>query len=939
MENFFVEQSTYMNRQVVKVFALVAIVLLTSCGRDLTPQELIAKAREHIEAGEFDAANIELKNAASKDPNNAEVRYELAEVALSLGDGPTAEKEARRAETLGMLSRDVILLVVKAIYLQGDFDRLLVESEKLPDKLKPEALADIRAYRAHAMIQKQQFRLADAEITKALELNENSVIAVLAKASYEAQVGRRETATTLTQRALEIDPNSSEAWALLGDLRAAGDDLPGAREAYDKAVANRYYVSLLQARRALIEAQLDDFDAANRDMEELFEAGYKDYPYYNFVSGYIAFEQENYLVASQVLEVAVAGNPEDPVAKLYLVASYMADGKLEQAQMIANQLYFAIPNSVEIARMFASLNIQKQDLDAAKATLAKLMEQQKDDPMGLGMLGTIALMEGKGDEAIEYLQRLSVISPENQSVQGMLNLAMTMRGDFVSDLVAAAEQQVSEEEFTTVLISAGAALQQGKLREALTIAENLQQQYPDKVEPLNMLAAIYLFAGDWRRGKTLLEQTLAIEPMEPSAVKSLAKIYLRINEETRAEQLLSAYLKENPQDKEAIGVQSQLIVATADFPEAEKRLIELLETDPENLEVQARLANLYFDNGRYEQVIFRTENLSEADIKAQPSLMELRGKSLANMGNAKGAAKVWERWVGFSPESTLANFYYADSLINANDFARALEHLEIARNLKPGYMPARLAIIRTTAQMGDMDKAFAEMKKLQSEMQEDRADVWYTQGWLNVKAGKLEPAVRALQKSLALQPTPETAMVLFTAMNSQGRTEEAITSLADWSEKFPESRTLMAVLGQSYLAQKANEKAVAVYQRLLAVDPQSVLALNNLAWLTREMDPQQALEYANQGNALAPADPYMMSTFGVLLAENGKPAEGEQMLRKAVKLYPDNVQLKLDLGRLLLGIGKPEAAKPYLDSVVGSQGSDALVAEAKDLLRSLNKGG
>jgi FimV-like protein len=253
-------------------------------------------------------------------------------------------------------------------------------------------------------------------------------------------------------------------------------------------------------------------------------------------------------------------------------------------------------------------------------------------------------------------------------------------------------------------------------------------------------------------------------------------------------------------------------------------------------------------------------------------------------------------------------------------------------------MPARLSIIRTTAQLGDMDKAFAEMKKLQSEMKEDRADVWYTRGWLNVKAGKLEPAVKALQKSLSLQPSPETALVLFTAMNSQGRTDEALTLLADWSDKFPESRTLMVVLGQSYLAQNATDKAIAVYQRLLAVDPQSVLALNNLAWLTREKDPKQALDYANRGNAIAPADPFMMSTFGTLLAENGKPADGEQMLRKAVKLYPDNIQLKLDLGRLLLKIGKPDAAKPYLESVIG-QGNDALVAEAKDLLLTMSKGG
>tara|TARA_R110002049_G_scaffold53223_17_gene149032 strand:- start:4838 stop:7639 length:2802 start_codon:yes stop_codon:yes gene_type:complete len=933
-----------MNRQLVKSLALgLAILaasgLLASCAKDLTPTEHIDKARSHIEAGEFDAATIELKNAASKDPHNAQARYELANVALATGEAATAEKEARRAEELGMLSRDVILLQVQAIYLQGDFDRLLEKSEKLPKKVPAPALADIHGYRAHALIQKQQFRLADAEIAKALKFNESSVIAILARASYEAQVGRRETAMTLTDDALKIDPSSAEAWALKGDLLVVDGELTAAREAYDNAVANRNYESLLLARRALVEAQLGDFDAAKSDIKTLNDGGFKEHPYVNFVKGYIEFEQENFAVASEVLEIAVAGNPQDPLAKLYLVASYMAEGKLEQAQLIANQLYYDIPNSVEVARMFASLSIQQQDLSAAKETLGKLLEQQQEDTMALGMLGTIAMMEGKGDEAIDYLQRLSELSPQNMSVQSMLSLARTMRGDFVDEIIAAAEMRVSEEEFSKVLISAGAALEQGRLKEAVTIAENLQQQYPDRVDPLNMLAAIYLYGGDWRRGKAYLEKSLLIAPMDPSAVKNLAKIYMRTGEEARAEAMLAAYLKANPDDLEAVGVQAELAVASKDFQDAEKLLAELQSKYPDNLEIQARLAKLYFDNGRYEQLSVLTENLSEDTIKQQPSLLELRGKSMMNLGNAEGAAKVWERWVEISPDSVLANFYYADSLANADDLEEALQHLEIARELKPGYMPARLSIIRLTALSGDMDTAFEEMEKLHSDVPEDRADVWYTQGWLDVRAGKLEAAEQALQTSLSLQPTPDTVMLLFTTLNSLGRPEEALTMLEAGSENFVRSISLMAVLGQSYLARDEKEKAIGVYKRLLRVQPDSVLALNNLAWLTRETDPEQALEYASRGNTLAPQDPYMLSTFATVLVANGDVGKGEQTLRKAVALYPENVQLKLDLGRLLLDIGKNEAARPYLELVIEGADNAETVAVARDLLSRTGKGG
>jgi putative PEP-CTERM system TPR-repeat lipoprotein len=932
-----------MNRELKRCLAfgaaiLVASSLLASCAKDLTPTEHIDKARGHIEAGEYDAATIELKNAASKDPHNAQARYELANVALATGEAATAEKEARRAEELGMLSRDVVLLQVQAMYLQGDFDRLLEKSEKLPKKVPAPALADIHGYRAHALIQKQQFRLADAEIAKALKLDESSVIAILARASYEAQVGRRETAMTLTDDALKIDPESAEAWALKGDLLVVDGELAAAREAYDNAVANRNYESLLLARRALVEAQLGDFAAAKNDIKTLNDGGFKEHPYVNFVKGYIEFEQENFAVASEVLEIAVAGNPQDPLAKLYLVASYMAEGKLEQAQLIANQLYYDIPNSVEVARMFASLSIQQQDLSAAKETLGKLLEQQQDDTMALGMLGTIAMMEGRGDEAIDYLQRLSELSPQDMSVRSMLSLARTMRGDFVEEIIAAAESRVSEEEYSKVLISAGAALEQGRLKEAVTIAENLQQQYPDRVHPLNMLAAIYLYGGDWRRGKAYLEKSLLIAPMDPSAVKNLAKIYMRTGEEARAESLLAGYLKENPDDIEAIGIQAELAVATKDLQEAEKLLVELQSLYPDNLEIKARLANLYFENRRYEQLSVLTENLSEDAIRQQPSLMELRGKSLMNLGNTEGAAKVWEKWVELTPESVLANFYYADSLAKAGKLEEALQSLAIARDLQPGYMPSRLAIIRVTALSGDMDTAFEEMEELQSDVSEERADVWYMQGWLNVRAGNLEAAEQALQKSLALQPTPDTVMLLFTTLNSLGKTEEALAMLEAGSEKFARNLGLIAVLGQSYLAQQEEDKAIAVYQRMLRVYPDSVVALNNLAWLMRDKDPGQALDYASRGNKLAPEDPYMLSTFGTVLVANGKPAKGEQTMRKAVALYPENMQLKLDLGRLLLNIGKADAARPYLELVIEGADSAETVAAARELLSSADKG-
>ena len=877
-----------MNKLIIKCLVVVSVLLVVSCARDMTSEERIAKARDYIAVGDYASANIELKSAALKDPGNAEIRSEMVGVAVTLGDGAAAEKEIRRAVELGMPPEQLTLLLVNAIYLQGDFERVILETERFPVQLEGPFMADILAYRAHAQMQLQQYKLADATIAEALNRHNNSALAVHAKASYEAQVGRSETAMTLAKKAVDIDPGSTDAWALIGDLYSAEGALPEALEAYDKAIEGREYASLVLARRAMVLAQLKKYGAANAAIRRVQAAGYSNQPYVNFVRGYIAFRQSNYAVATAALEKSVEFDEENPLSKLYLVASYLEEGKLEQAQVIANQLYYTIPNSVEVARMFASLNMRQQDFGAAKERLGTLLEVQEDDAVALGMLGSMALMEGKGDEAVGYLQRLSALSPDDESVQKMLNLAMTMRGDYITQVTSALEQQVASEDYDRMLLSAAAALKQGQLKEAVAIAENLQQQFPDSVGPLKMLASIHLSVNDWRTGQALLEQTLSLDPLEPSAVKTLAKIYLSTGEEARAMALISAYLKAFPNDKEALAIRAELVVATRDYEEAEKYLIESRDQDPGNLELQARLATLYFENGRYEQVSVLTESMSDDDIRMQPALMELRGKSLYILSNEEGAASVWDKWVDLAPDSALANFYKGDSLAKAGQLELALQSLEVS------------------------------------------------QGWLEVMAGDYAEAAQSLQKSVSIEPTPETVVLLVSALNSEGEADEALAALESGLDTFPRNTGLIAILGQTYISGNKTDKAIALYQRLLEITPESVLALNNLAWLLRDENPPQALEYATRASALAPEDPYVLSTMSVLLVGAGQTTEGEQMLRKAVALNPDNMQVKLDLGQLLIKLGNAASAESYLNAVIQSGQSEAQVAEATALLQSIN---
>ena len=81
---------------------------LSSCSKTQTAQALVAEAQQYQQKGDLKAAIIQLKNVLQKNPDDAEARYLLGTIYYETGDPKSAEKELRRALSLGM-SPDKVL--------------------------------------------------------------------------------------------------------------------------------------------------------------------------------------------------------------------------------------------------------------------------------------------------------------------------------------------------------------------------------------------------------------------------------------------------------------------------------------------------------------------------------------------------------------------------------------------------------------------------------------------------------------------------------------------------------------------------------------------------------------------------------------------------------------------------------------------------------------
>ena len=112
--------------------AIALMVGLSACSKTQSSEKLIADAKQYQQKGDNKAAVIQLKNALQKDPDNKEARYLLGAIYNQAGDPVSAEKELRKAVSLGVSAATALPDLAKALLVQGQFQKTLDETAADP---------------------------------------------------------------------------------------------------------------------------------------------------------------------------------------------------------------------------------------------------------------------------------------------------------------------------------------------------------------------------------------------------------------------------------------------------------------------------------------------------------------------------------------------------------------------------------------------------------------------------------------------------------------------------------------------------------------------------------------------------------------------------------------------------------------------------------------
>ena len=281
--------------RILSIFTLLATLI--ACGKEDSAEEYLARANQFIKGADYDSAVIELKNTLRKDNQSGEARWLLGKIYLDSGDVLSAEKELERALKLGWPQDDVIPALATSLLAQGKFAEVADLQEK---DLQPKPAANLLAAKSLAAMALGENSKAKKLVNKALNKDPDSTDALLAKSRILASQGDLSGAQDSLDALIALDPDNGPAWTLTGDLRMDEQKPDQALLAYNHAIDAQpeNYGALF--KRALLFLQLQDYTAAQADTDALLAVAPQS-PGPNYIQGLIDFQAGRYEEAISAL--------------------------------------------------------------------------------------------------------------------------------------------------------------------------------------------------------------------------------------------------------------------------------------------------------------------------------------------------------------------------------------------------------------------------------------------------------------------------------------------------------------------------------------------------------------------------------------------------------------------------------------------------------------
>jgi len=902
---------------------------LGACGKTQTTESLLADAQQYQQKGDVKAALIQLKNAVEKSPENGEARIALGNLELAMGDVPAAEKEFRKARSLGIGVERVMPLLGKALAQQGKFKDILIEVT--PDMAAKSA--PLMSLRGEALLTTGKTYDAKAAFEQALAINPNSGDALLGLARMAVMAKDREATTRYVDQAVAKDPKNPEVFMAQGTLLRMQGKSDEALAAFNQALVLDPAHRTAHIEKAYIEISRGKFPEAKTEID----AAQKNAPgnlLVTYTSALYEFTQGKYTAAQEHLQRVLKVSPDHMPSVLLAGASELQLGAIQQAEQHLRKYLNAAPNDVYARKLLAQVQLKNAQPADAAATLAPALKNAATDPQLLALAGESYMQVRDFSKASSYLEKAAELAPKAAGVRTSLGLSKLAQGDQsggLSDLAMATSLDPKSARATMALVQTEMGLKH--YDKALAAADALAKQEPKNPQVHNLKGAVNMVKGDIPAARAALEQALAIDPTFAPAVKNMARLDLVEKKPDAAKQRYEKVLEKDKNNVEAMTSLGQLAMLQNRPEEATSWFEKASNASPNAVQPAVTLGMHYLRTNQAPKALTLARKLQTTN-STSPELLDMLGQAQVANKDLTGALETYSKMANVVPKSATPQMRLAAVHMAMKNNAAATEDLKRAVELQPDLMPAHMAQVEMAMRSGRPDEALGIARQMQKV--NDKSPVGYaTEGDVLLAQNKATQAVPAYDKALALGKSPQLLVRSMQALNMAGKGKEAEARGNQWLKEHPNDPLVTMFVAETRLAGKDYKTAIPMLEGVLKQNPNNAAALNNLAYAYQQTKDPRALPTAEQAFKLAGDNPGVMDTLGWLLVEQGNTGRGLPLLQKASGLAPNASEIRYHLAVGLHKSGDKQGARKELDKLLAQGKPFAQADDARALLKTM----
>ena len=864
----------------LKVATLIAIVLLVvSCG-DTSTETHIQRADAFLEQKEVPEAIIELKAALRKDELNPLLRFKLGEALYYDGEFVLASDEFERALEKGYEKNLVVPWLLNAYIHSFRYE----DAFKLLDELTEEQRVEVVYQETKLAIFSYKLERAELILNRlkndpkiSAQYNYLNALFLKAKKASSTQI------LTAFDKSLTKNPNISEVWLQKGLFLLDENRLNEAEIAFKKSIDVAFYWDVLP-RISLIHVYFmnKDFEKAENELNLGIEK-YKDVPLFTYFSAVIQYHRGNYENADKLLEWVIKKFPSYfPAVYLHAEVKYELN-KLTLAQTLVNKLRVRHERNKNLENLQARIFLKEKKAQKAAEALAKFSYHELD-LHDLFLLAESYMNMNDPVKASEVFELASKREPSNKKVQ--IGLALSQLYSGKDDAALAAFKVLKDNDnYSVVALSVLVHLHLGKgeFNKSLEIIESYIKDYPNSEAGYHLKALVFLRQKQYDLAREWFNKAEAFAQSSIPAI-NLAILDILEGHLKSAKNRLEAILKEDRSHIRALLLLADVEEKRGEEEKAYQLVKQAWMNSEKLIEPKLRFLKLAAKRKDEQSIIAIEKELVQLSLSITErvkvygalvsSFIEIDKTELA-LQHAKALESV-------TPMSPSVLFLVASLMSKANQqLEEANERLEKALEF-PMSDRLRKQILNLLAYISYKRGKYIDFAAWSSKLCQDNDKVYMDecllyQGHSNVLDRKFEEAIEFYKKSIALGGK-EAVFHLFRLYSGQKKIGEAKELLEEQIELYPEDIELMLRYGFLMLTLSDNAKAIIAFEKVVALDEESFIALNNLAWLhlhNERMD--EALAWATKAYTLYPKRIEIMDTYAWVLINNG-------MAKKAVNI-------------------------------------------------------